>query len=101
MIFGTTAHLARGNGTLLPSREKPQTPDIPVWLLRNRNLLHLGEEKGFIHLADRIGGSLISLSTSVENKFSPNEVGSVCQMLWLILYPFPSFLRLVDLRRNE
>ncbi|GBM10499.1 hypothetical protein AVEN_46620-1 [Araneus ventricosus] len=61
--------------------------DIPMAVVMERDFpLHFGcEEKGFISFGgDRTGGSL-SLCTSVEIEFSPNEEPFVCQMLLLRL----------------
>ncbi|GBN64768.1 hypothetical protein AVEN_229132-1 [Araneus ventricosus] len=59
-----------------------------------------GEEEDCMSFgADRTGGNLISLWNSVEIEFSPKEERLACQMLLLILYASPSFLRLVYVRK--
>ncbi|GBM68514.1 hypothetical protein AVEN_158088-1 [Araneus ventricosus] len=89
--------------TVLPSREKPQTPDMPVavvmetgystafWGVKERAVFHLAQTE-----PAEVSFRFVLRS---ETDSSPNEVRLVCQMLQLILYPFPSFLRLVYLRQ--
>ncbi|GBN08017.1 hypothetical protein AVEN_85743-1 [Araneus ventricosus] len=58
--------------TVLPAPEKPQTPDMPVAVVMETGYSTAirSEGKGFISFgADRTGGNLISLCTSVEKEF--------------------------------